>query len=68
MPRPTCITCRFCGDVTSRLRELDGMRECRFNPPGEYPAMTDHGGWPWVNATDWCGKHEPRAEEVPNAS
>lgn len=55
----SCSKCTFF-DVTSghgaRSVLDDGL--CRFNPPVSQPGPDEHGLWPIVSTTDWCGHYE----------
>ena len=32
---------------------------CRFNPPVTQPGPSEHGLWPVVATSDWCGHFAP---------
>ncbi len=55
----SCSKCNFF-DVAARdgatTRSTDGL--CRFNPPVTQPGPDEHGLWPVVSISDWCGHYE----------
>lgn len=73
--RSTCASCAYFSPARSKLHgplSPDGTcitvwdtSKCRRRPPS--PPQVDAngcqvGGWPQVEADDWCGEYEPNAE------
>ena len=52
----SCNACAFFDDHKAAAQKADGL--CRFNPPVTQPGPTEHGLWPVVSASDWCGHFE----------
>ena len=55
-----CDTCKFYDEhkVNGAVARGDeGL--CRFNPPVSQPSAQDHGLWPVVSGSDWCGHFMP---------
>lgn len=53
----SCIKCAFFDDHMNangaQARKDDGL--CRYNPPVTQPGPSEHGLWPVVSTSDWCG-------------
>ena len=52
----SCNKCAFFDDHAqsgAAVPKTDGL--CRFNPPVTQPGPTEHGLWPVVSVSDWCG-------------
>jgi len=65
MSDQTCGNCRFFGEE---------LCVCRRNPPVVMPEVAlhdglsaDHGFWPTVDESDWCGEWKPVKEEPKDA-
>lgn len=52
MNHGSCNNCAFFDDHAKAQAE-DGL--CRYNPPVTQPGPTEHGLWPIVSGSDWCG-------------
>ena len=52
----SCNSCAFFDDHKRQGTQAnDGL--CRFNPPVTQPGPTEHGLWPVVSGSDWCGHY-----------
>ena len=65
MPPPRCDTCRWWDHVHKRLEDAPaGYGYCRKHKPVVFFDHDRHwGGWPLVDAADFCGEHMPRKDE-----
>lgn len=59
VPEASCSKCTFF-DIASgnRTRPASDDGLCRFNPPVTQPGPDEHGLWPVVSTSDWCGHYE----------
>ena len=48
-----CTKCKFFDEHVAKPVADEGL--CRFNPPVTQPSANEHGLWPVVSSTDWCG-------------
>lgn len=58
MSNERCENCRFAREREVYCGHLAGMQTkltCRYNAPAV-------DGWPIVQPSDWCGRHEPKVE------
>ena len=64
MTHGSCNNCAFFDDhaKAQAAQTPDGL--CRFNPPVTQPGPTEHGLWPVVSASDWCGHFESAPSQV----
>ena len=56
MNHGSCSNCAFFDHHQTQVQQsrgTDGL--CRFNPPISQPGPTEHGLWPVVSGSDWCG-------------
>lgn len=56
MNHGSCNSCAFFDDhakAAAQALSADGL--CRFNPPVTQPGPNEHGLWPVVSSSDWCG-------------
>ncbi len=58
---PTCETCRF-WDTSTSLDSNDDASPCRRRSP-RFNKWTGLGIWPFTEADDWCGEHQPQESE-----
>lgn len=56
MNHGSCNNCTFFDDhaKAQAAAQADGGL-CRYNPPVTQPGPTEHGLWPIVSGSDWCG-------------
>ena len=67
MVHGSCSKCTFFDEhvkTTPAPAKDDGL--CRYNPPVTQPGPTEHGLWPVVSTSDWCGhfSHETSPAQV----
>jgi hypothetical protein len=60
MANVKCESCKFYDEHKVNGAAAHGDEGlCRFNPPVSQPGPQDHGLWPVVGASDWCGHFAP---------
>ena len=57
----SCNKCTFFDDHKTAVQspKADGL--CRYNPPVTQAGPDEHGLWPVVSTSDWCGHFAPES-------
>lgn len=55
MNNVSCSKCAFFDLHSNGVQKPSADGLCRFNPPVSQPSAQDHGLWPVVSNSDWCG-------------